>query len=271
MPASGVTSPTTMLKLVDLPAPLGPSRPTTSPGVDVEGDAVHHPAAAVALHQPLGAELARHWPPAAGFAGGRPGRADGGRGGDGFRSRPGPAGRRRGRGRLAAPAVDLAGGDGDLHRLLQQHLVGGQQVGEPLAAGLGLAVAQHRVAGADHRAGVAVVGGPLAGDGARAADQLHVALAGGAGQLAAGVVVADQLAAGERHVVVGQGHEGLAHHRDLARRPAEADDVGVDVGRDRPGWRAPWPGRRAAPGRPAAAARASRSRSGAVMGGRRGR
>ena len=37
--------------------------------LDVEGDAVHDPPAAVALHQPVGAELAPHLPPPAGFAG----------------------------------------------------------------------------------------------------------------------------------------------------------------------------------------------------------
>ena len=40
-PDSGRSCPQTQLNRVVLPAPLGPTRPTLSPGAHVEGDAVH--------------------------------------------------------------------------------------------------------------------------------------------------------------------------------------------------------------------------------------
>ena len=52
-PSFGSIMPQVMRKLVVLPAPLGPSKPTISPRFDVEVDAVHDPAAAVDLDQPL--------------------------------------------------------------------------------------------------------------------------------------------------------------------------------------------------------------------------
>ena len=147
MPASGATSPTTMLKLVVLPAPFGPSSPTTSPGRDLEGDAVHHPAAAVALHEPVGLEGGRAHLAGSFFlrgASSAPGRRD-----------DGPLG-----GREGGPVV-------------------GEVVDQHLAAHDVLAVAQDRVAGAGDPGRLLLVGGGLAGDDPRAPGQLHVARADG--------------------------------------------------------------------------------------------
>ena len=51
VPPSASIRPIVMRKLVVLPAPLGPSRPTTSPALDVEVDPADHLAAAVPLLQ----------------------------------------------------------------------------------------------------------------------------------------------------------------------------------------------------------------------------
>ena len=59
LPALGSIMPQVMRKLVVLPAPLGPSRPTISPLLDAEIDAVDHAAAAVDLHQSLDFEHGR--------------------------------------------------------------------------------------------------------------------------------------------------------------------------------------------------------------------
>ena len=67
-PPSACTRPMVMWKLVLLPAPLGPSRPTTSPRLHLEADAVDDRALAVDLHQPLA-------PPAVAGRTGRPGPA----------------------------------------------------------------------------------------------------------------------------------------------------------------------------------------------------
>ena len=56
--------PTMILKVVVLPAPLGPSRPTTSPAIDKNGNAVHDFALVVGLEQLVGGEQ----PPPAGPA-----------------------------------------------------------------------------------------------------------------------------------------------------------------------------------------------------------
>ena len=53
VPASGRSSPSSMSIVVDLPAPLGPSSATVSPGWIVEVDAADGLHRSVALHQPV--------------------------------------------------------------------------------------------------------------------------------------------------------------------------------------------------------------------------
>ena len=52
-----------MRKLVVLPAPLGPSNPDDLSGIDLEINAVHHPAFSVDLDQPFGFEDRLHAAP----------------------------------------------------------------------------------------------------------------------------------------------------------------------------------------------------------------
>ena len=54
LPALGTIMPQVMRKLVVLPAPLGPRRPTISPLIDAEIDLVDYPPAAVDFHQSFG-------------------------------------------------------------------------------------------------------------------------------------------------------------------------------------------------------------------------
>jgi hypothetical protein len=56
----GVMKPASMRMVVDLPAPLGPRKPTTSPRAYLEADDVHGREAAEALGQALALDQCRH-------------------------------------------------------------------------------------------------------------------------------------------------------------------------------------------------------------------
>ena len=62
-PWSGSIMPQVMRKLVVLPAPLGPSRPTISGVIDGEADAIDDLAAAVGLDEPFDFENRHVRPP----------------------------------------------------------------------------------------------------------------------------------------------------------------------------------------------------------------
>ena len=58
LPAVGVMKPASMRMVVVLPAPFGPRKPSTSPGLTVEADVVHGGERVVAFGQVFGLDHA---------------------------------------------------------------------------------------------------------------------------------------------------------------------------------------------------------------------